>query len=280
LTHDGCKTTLIAIRIFHGTPADRAGKEKFEMLSRTTFWSGLSVALLAAAQFGAVAAPLNLTNGDKITLDWGPGTYGHGSGGGEFMARGVAGSVLNGAGDSFITFCMEYSEHISLNTPYYVAISTTAKSGGNGVAATYAGDVAGVAGADPISFATAWLYTQFRTNQLHNFVSFNYTSNADANSLQAALWFLENEQPLSFLDATAVALKDAAIGAGWTSLGNVRVMNLYDTRTGTPGNYTFSGHHQDQLYLSPVPEPETYAMLLAGLGLMSFGLRRKRRPVS
>jgi hypothetical protein len=195
------------------------------------------------------------------------------------MARGVTGSVVNGVGDSFITFCLEYSEHISLATQYYVDINTSAIRGGSGVAATYTGDVSGIAGtSDPLSYATAWLYTQFRTNQLQNFVpTFNYTSNADANSLQAAIWFLENEQPLGFLDAKAVALKDAAIGAGWTSLHDVRVMNLYDTRSGTPGAYTFSGIHQDQLYMiSPVPEPDAYAMLLAGLGLLGWAGRRRK----
>lgn len=30
-------------------------------------------------------------------------------------------------------------------------------------------------------------------------------------------------------------------------------------------------------YVSPVPEPETYAMLLAGLGLIGFSLRRQKR---
>ena len=244
------------------------------------------VAVVAAFVFAAFAstvsaAPLDLTPGDQITLDWGAGTYGHGSGGGEFMARGVAGSVLNGAGDSFLTFCLEFNSHISLGTPYYVDISAAAKPGG-GVAATYAGDVAGTPGvSDPLSHATAWLYTQFRTNTLNFLVpSFNYANNADANSLQAAIWVLENEQPTSFLGAatsTASKLFDAATATTWTDNGNVRVLDLWGSRSGTLGNYTFSGDHQDQLYLiTPVPEPETYAMLLAGLGLMGFVARRRK----
>jgi hypothetical protein len=48
--------------------------------------------------------------------------------------------------------------------------------------------------------------------------------------------------------------------------------------------YSFSlytnGSNQDYLVasVSPVPEPETYAMLLAGLGLMGFTVRRRRTP--
>lgn len=242
----------------------------------------VNLALVAATSFAfscAVAAPLNLTDGDKIKLDWSAGTYGHGSGGGEFRASGV--SVLNGAGDSFLTFCLEYSEHISLSTAYYVDINTRTINGGNGVASTYLGDVSGVAGSyDPLSPATAWLYTQFRNNTLHNYVAFNYTSDSDANSLQKAIWFLENEQPASFLtgDAKANSLVTQAVGAGWTGIGNVRVLNLWDTYNST--THVFSGGHQDQLYLMPVPEPETYAMMLAGLGLIGFVAGRRRRKLS
>lgn len=30
--------------------------------------------------------------------------------------------------------------------------------------------------------------------------------------------------------------------------------------------------------VNPIPEPETYSLLLAGLGLFGFATRRKRRP--
>lgn len=233
----------------------------------------LAISAIFVAQ-AAGAAPLNLTDGDRIQLDWGAGTYGHVNGGGEFKVSGV--SVLNGAGDSFLTFCIEYSEHISLNTPYYVDISTRAIGGGNGVAATYAGDVSGVSSSyDPLSPATAWLYTQFRTNHLQDFVAFNYASDADANALQKAVWVLENEQPTSFLDAKATALYNAAIGSGWTDIHNVRVLNLYESYDSTTN--VFSGKRQDQLYMMPIPEPESYAMLLAGLGLMGILVRRRDR---
>lgn len=51
--------------------------------------------------------------------------------------------------------------------------------------------------------------------------------------------------------------------------------------TGQDFYFKFGGAHADQFYISSmtvsaVPEPETYAMLLAGLGLVGFSLRRKK----
>jgi hypothetical protein len=33
-------------------------------------------------------------------------------------------------------------------------------------------------------------------------------------------------------------------------------------------------------FMTPVPEPETYAMLLAGLGVVGFTARRRQRPAA
>lgn len=241
------------------------------------------LAIAAATAFGSqavAAAALDLTDGDKIKLTR-TGTYGGGFGGGAFTASGV--SVLNGPGDSFATFCVEFSEHISLNTPYYVKVNTDAVKGGAGYAATYDGDVSGSSSSDPISFATAWLYTSFREGTLAGYDG----SNASNNSLQLAIWFLENEiSPTLNVSAfntyaggagttQAEGWVSAAINAGWSDLGNVRVLNLYDSYN--PQTGYFSGKHQDQLYLAPIPEPEIYAMLAAGLGLMGFVGRRRRQ---
>lgn len=242
---------------------------------------GLAVAVAGAALFiaqAAAGAPLNLTSGDKITLIYGGGANGDPWGGGEFLASGV--SVLNGPGDSFLTFCVEYNEEFYLNSQYYVKINTGAVKGGISNAGTYLGDTPGTTNFDPLSNATAWLYTQFRNNTLAGFSQ----NQVNENSLQLAIWNLEGE--LSNTYGTQQAYNNNSVAQGWVAAaitggnswgntGNVRVLNLYDSYDST--KHVFSGNHQDQLYLSPIPEPESYAMLLAGLGLLGFVARRRRQ---
>ncbi|GEM_PF-668276 len=234
-----------------------------------------SAVLSALTLFGAQtvsAAALDLTDGDRIKLTREASNFGGGFGGGEFVATGV--SVFNGAGDSFLTFCLEYTEHISLNTNYYVKINTGAVNGGNSSAAAYAGDVAGTSTFDPISNATAWLYTQYRSNSLSGFTN----NDASANALQLAIWNLEGELTGSAAASALSAYNSNTTAQNWvtsaiangTGIGNVRVLNLYSDAAMTV-------RAQDQLYLAPVPEPEIYAMMGLGLGLMGFVARRRKQ---
>ena len=264
-------------------------KNKGPQLRKT----GIALAAFACAAFAPAvfAAPLNLSDGDTIKIDRSGGAVGGAFGGGEFRATGM--SVLNGSSGSFLTFCVEFPEHIALGGVYYVDVDTKAQNGGAGVSGYGGYDVNGVAGSyDPLSKGTAWLYTQFSNNTLDTAhgVAYNFAPTAaNGNSLQLAIWNLEDELTGSATNSSstlyafnhdAVAQNWASVaktqGALWSDVGRVRILNLYDTRSGTPGNYTFSGNHQDQLYIVPIPEPETYAMLLAGLGLLGFAARRRK----
>ncbi len=68
-----------------------------------------------------------------------------------------------------------------------------------------------------------------------------------------------------------------------TSLGPVSsILNPGTYQIQIAGNTTFSGSHfnhidSGRLLMVPIPEPETYAMMLAGLGLMGFVARRRKQ---
>lgn len=49
---------------------------------------------------------------------------------------------------------------------------------------------------------------------------------------------------------------------------------------GNTGDYDYNDYVAEVRFANPVPEPETYAMLLAGLGLMALAARRRRLKYS
>ena len=212
--------------------------------------------LVAAAMAAPSAFALS-----TVTLSDGPGN----TGGGEFNAT-------TSANGNFVTFCLEYSEHIQMGVQYYYQIST-----------------ATTANNDPISLATAWLYNQFLNGTLSGY---DYTPDIgsevghrnSANALQRAIWFLEDEVggdgyggSTYVVDALAATAALAAPGEnGKTAAANgaygVKVMNMwqnYDARTG------YSGAKQDQLIRVP-DGGTTLALLGMSMGFVAFASRRMR----
>ena len=60
-----------------------------------------------------------------------------------------------------------------------------------------------------------------------------------------------------------------SLGADWINLASARIVN-------TDPNSNQGLFSVDNINIIPVPEPETYAMLLAGLGLMGAVARRRK----
>ncbi len=99
---------------------------------------------------------------------------------------------------------------------------------------------------------------------------------------------------ISFLDVAQGALGNASIGpVGNVDRGNItglllrettghvpvgtRFIDVALTMTRTAGSYNDGYADNLSLVLQAVPEPSSYAMLLAGLGTLAVGLRRRKQ---
>ena len=216
----------------------------FGVLGRS--WARMIVVFaLASACMPADARASAVTPGTIIQLYDSYGT----TGGGEFDGQIVGTS----AQIDFISFCLETNEYFTPGQNLLVQdVSTEARAGGSGGPHP-----------DPISNETAYLFTQFALGTLSDYAFASSGSDrvADANSLQRALWYLEQElgttdtlTELTALDYQAAVWVNEATNAGWTDTGNVHVLNLL--RQDSTGNYTIKA--QDQLYYQSVPEPASH----------------------
>jgi hypothetical protein len=176
---------------------------------------------------------------------------------------------------SFQSFSLEENEDVGISSGPYVYdydINTGAVDGGVG------GQLPNT-DFDPLSPITAWLYTSFINGSLGDVGTFgtyayDYTvgsgREASAGALQRAIWYSENEISTQ-LTGAAAAYYDAAEAAGWETIRNVRVLNLY---YGT-GQDSF---RQDQLVLiNSVPVPSAILLGLPLLGMIGAYRRVRRR---
>ena len=176
---------------------------------------------------------------------------------------------------SFQTFCVETGEYVA--QPMDIVVSTTSAEGISNSHAILGGEAVG----DDLDPRTAYFYTQFATGNLSGYA---YSGTVDglnraetAGALQRLIWWIEEEGgllaanntfqniTLSFDQADLIqAWLYEYTSSGWTGIGDVRILNTYNTTNGDRA--------QDQLYLVPVPG----AVLLGILGLGAAGLKLRR----
>lgn len=105
--------------------------------------------------------------------------------------------------------------------------------------------------------------------------------NVNSAAFQLALWELANDDGILTSGAvhTTSSTNASVVAAANSMISNAK------TGAAGPGNYSFNlytnSNQQDFLVasvssVSPVPEPNTYALMIAGLGLIGFTASRRR----
>lgn len=118
------------------------------------------------------------------------------------------------------------------------------------------------------------------------------TSEAIASSIKIKLQYGSASQPIFDISNFAIALKDVnsftyATDSTFDAFGQLELSAILDpSALGAPGFYQFvvtgvtagtsGGTYLGTLSAAPIPEAKTYAMMLAGLGLVGFVVLRRR----
>lgn len=113
--------------------------------------------------------------------------------------------------------------------------------------------------------------------------SIDSTSSSGANeaAFQLAVWEIVNERSGAYslaggdFKATGTG---SSLASTWLSELSTTSASSYSANIWTVQSMVSGkGYAQDVVVFTQVPEPETYAMMMAGLGLLGFVLRRRNR---
>lgn len=193
------------------------------------------------------------------------------TGGGVFEIKPIGASLF----DPFRTFCLQRSESIDFSSKGFVVEGVRTHT---------------VGGYDELDPRTAWLYTEYRKgtdgalDDLPGIYDYAFIgagpegTEYSANSLQRAIWYLEDEMSFSSLNTLAkkfVAAANTAVKNGWSGLGQVRVANLV---YGSKRNGHKEGDRaQDVLIL--IPEPASIVFWMTSTAVMGLVVTARRRKL-
>ena len=137
--------------------------------------------------------------------------------------------------------------------------------------ASYSGVVSG----GGVSFDDLATFSVLSTSAGGNSVTSSISSDNGFATFATELW----DSTGKLMDGTSVLLSNAfwVSTFSFTPLEPSTVYSIHIKGTTLAGSSTSS--YGGSLTVSPVPEPEIYAMLLAGLGVMGFAVRRRQEAL-
>jgi len=121
------------------------------------------------------------------------------------------------------------------------------------------------------------------TNEFHTVFTYR-SANNDAFTFSGdddVFVFINNQLAIDLggvhgAESAAVNLNTIAGAFGLTDGGNYHLDVFQAERHTTASNFTMTTSLQLES-APPIPEPETYAMMLAGLGMLAFAARRRKQ---
>lgn len=126
------------------------------------------------------------------------------------------------------------------------------------------------------------MYTGVRATNINKILANTTPANADqAAAVQLALWEVAFETSATLNVTSGAFYVDGGNSAAARTLansylGNLPIWQVSNTQTAT---LLYSATRQSQVYLGPVPEASTWAMMILGLGTVGASLRRRKRAV-
>lgn len=108
---------------------------------------------------------------------------------------------------------------------------------------------------------------------LYNLGLINTTNTSDPNASADIIQF-QNTFPSSTFTSSGINYTLEFLGFGNITLGGYSTVNQFHVLEGATASAELLGRVTSNI--PPVPEPETYAMLLLGIGLIGFQLHRRK----
>ena len=236
----GLAATLVAAALLAVQPV------KADTIQLNSFWAGSGS---ASINFTGT----NYHNGAAVSL-----VESGGSGG--FKTYNLTANPVRSAANSFQSWCVDIFHSFSFAVTTVDVLKTATSVFG----ATKANDL-------------GRLYTLAGGS-----VASTSTSATNSSAFQMAVWEIVNEAG-NFYNLASGAFKVSGTGSsvaqGWlntlntTSNSSAYTVNIWSVT----GQGASGWGAQDVAVFAPIPEPEIYVMLTAGLGLMGFVARRRQR---